>query len=99
MEKFMEVKSINPKLKRSERVREHKISSSTLQRYRKELNMLSTYRTPNTHTRKQKSSDNDTKVTSNDLKMTSNDLKVTLYIGLKNHLKTKITTNKIKFFK
>ena len=38
--KFMEVKSINPKLKQSEIAREPKMSSSTLQRYRKELNLL-----------------------------------------------------------
>ena len=36
MAKFMEVKSINPKLKQSEIARELKMSSSTLQRCRKE---------------------------------------------------------------
>ena len=49
MAKFMEVKSINPKLKHSQTARELK-RSSTLQRYRKEINMLSPYRIPNTHT-------------------------------------------------
>ena len=34
MAKFIEIKSINPKLKQSEIVKELKISSSTLQRYR-----------------------------------------------------------------
>ena len=34
----MEIKSINPKIKQSEIARELKISSSTLQRYRRELN-------------------------------------------------------------
>ena len=35
MAKFMEIKSVNPKLKQSEIARELKISSSTLQRYRR----------------------------------------------------------------
>ena len=61
MAKFMEVKSINPKLKQSEIAKELKRSPYTLQRYRKESNMLSPYGIPNTHTRKQKSSDHDPK--------------------------------------
>ena len=44
--KFMEIKSIKPKLKQSEIATELKISSTTLQRYRRELNMLSPYRIP-----------------------------------------------------
>ena len=36
---FVEIKSINPKLKHSETARELKISS-TLQRYRRETNLL-----------------------------------------------------------
>ena len=64
----MEVKSVIPKLKQSEIVREPKISSYILQRYRKELNMLSPYRTPNNHTGKQMSYIHDFKLTSNDLK-------------------------------
>ena len=83
MANFMEMKSINPKLKQSEIVRVLKISSSTLQWYRREINMLSPYRTPsssNNHTRKQKNSDHtehDLKMTANDSKMTSNNLKMT----------------------
>ena len=46
MAKFMEVKSINPKLKQSEIAQELRILSSTIQRYRREINMLSTYRMP-----------------------------------------------------
>ena len=81
--KFMTIKSINPKLKQSEIARDLKISSSTLQRYRRETNLLSPYRIPtksNTHTRKQKTSnhtEHDRKTTSSDIKMTSNDLKMT----------------------
>ena len=73
--KFMEIKSLNPKLKRSEVARELKILSSFLQRYRREINMHSPYRlsSSNTNTRKQKISNH----TEHDLKMTSNDVKKT----------------------
>ena len=84
MAKFMEIKSTNPKLKQSEVDKELTASSSTLQRYRRETNMLSFYRIPpssNTnHTRKQKTTNkklDDVKMTSDDLQMTSNDLKTT----------------------
>ena len=53
----MEFKYTNPKLKQCEKAREEKISSSTLQRYQREKNMISPYRTPpssNNHTGKQK---------------------------------------------
>ena len=72
----MEIKSIKPKLKQSQIARELEISSATLQRYRRELNMFSPYRKPpssNTHTRKQKTSNH----TVHDLKMTSNYVKTT----------------------
>ena len=72
--KVKKIKSINSNLKQSETARELKMSSSTLQRYRREINMLSPYRTPlssNTHTRKQKISNH----TEPDLKVTFNDLK------------------------
>ena len=90
--KFMEIKSINSNLKQSEIARELKTSSSTLQRYRRETNMLSPYRillSSNSHTRKQKFSNHtkpDLKVTSNDLKMISNDLKMTSNRPQTNHL-------------
>ena len=84
MAKFMEIKSTNPKLKQSEVDRELKGSSSTMQRYRRETNMLSLYIIPpssNTnHTKKQKNTNtklDDVKMTSDDFKMTSNDLKTT----------------------
>ena len=83
MANFVEIKFTNPKLKQSEVAKELTISASTLQRYRREINMLSTYRIPpssNTSTRKQKVSnhtEHDLKSTSNDLKRTSNDRKKT----------------------
>ena len=84
MAKFMETKSNNPKLKESEIANLLDLSSSTIQRYRKEINILSPYRIPlsskSNQTRKQKTTNtnlDDVKVTSNDLKMTSNDLKMT----------------------
>ena len=46
MAKFMEIKFTNPKLKQSEKARELKISSSTLQRYRRKTIMLSPCRIP-----------------------------------------------------
>ena len=66
--KFMEIKSIKPK-KQSEIAKEMAISTSTLQRYRRERKMHSPYRiiqSSKTHTRKQKVSNN----TDHDLKMT-----------------------------
>ena len=68
----MEIKSVNPKLKQSDIARELKISSSTLQRYRREIKMLRPYKIPlssNTCTEKQKTS----KRTEHEFKMTSND--------------------------
>ena len=66
----MEFKSINPKLKQPVTARKLKISSFTLQRYRRERNFLSPCRIPtssNTHTGKQKTSNH----IEQDLKMTS----------------------------
>ena len=84
MAKFMEIKSNNPKLKQSEIAKELEISTSTVQRYRREINMLSPFRIPpsskTNHTRKQKIINTNLdgfKVTSNDLKVVSNDLKTT----------------------
>ena len=81
MAKFLEINSINPKLKQSEIAKELEISTSTIQRYRRKINMLSPYRvSQSSNTRKQKTSNHtqhDLKATSNDLKMTSNDLKTT----------------------
>ena len=80
MAKFVEIKCINPKLKQSEVAKELKISFSTIQRYRGEVNMFSPYRilpSLNTkHTREQKTPNtnlDDVKLASNDLKMSSNE--------------------------
>ena len=84
MAKFMAITSNNSKLKQSEITKLLELSSSTIQRYRREINMLSPYRVPQSsktnHTGKQKTPNtdfDDGNVTSNDLKMTSNDLKMT----------------------
>ena len=95
MAKFMEIESINPNLKQSAIARELKISSSTLQRYSRDLKMLSPYRispTSNTHTRKQKTSnptEHDLKISSTDLKINSNDLKITSNEAVK-YMKNKL---------
>ena len=76
MANFMKIKSIKPKSDQSELARELKLSSSTLQRYSREIRMLSPYRIPlssTTHTRKKKTSNH----TEHNLKMTWNDLKKT----------------------
>ena len=68
--KLMEIKSFNPNLKQSDLAREMNISTSTLQWYRRETNMISLCKIPpstNTHRRKQ----NTSKHTEQDLKMTS----------------------------
>ena len=71
----MEMKSNNPRLKQSEIAKLLELSSFTIQRYRREINMLSPYRIPpsskTNQTRKQKTPNtniDDVKVTSNDLK-------------------------------
>ena len=78
------MKSTNPKLAQFEIAKEMKISFSTIQRYRRELGILSpkTIRpSSNTnHTRKQKTPHTKhdfVNITSNDLKINSNDLKMT----------------------
>ena len=66
----MEIKSINPKLTQSGVAEELKLASSTIQRYRREVKVLLSYRIPqssNTLTRKQKTSNH----TEHDLKSTS----------------------------
>ena len=77
MARFMEIKSINPKLKQSEIAKELAVSRSTLQRYRQERNMFPPYRMPSTiNRRKQKTSNRE-----HELKkpqMTSNDPELNL---------------------
>ena len=77
MGNYMDIKSVNPKLKQCEIARDLKVSPSILQRYRRKIKTRSPYRIPNTHARKQKSCNHDHKRTSNDLRMISKDLKKT----------------------
>ena len=46
MAKFMEIKTKNPRLKQSEIAKLLELSSFTIQRYRREINMLSLYGIP-----------------------------------------------------
>ena len=81
MADFMKVKYENPRMKQSEIANQLGMSSSTIQRYRNDINMLSPYRiSPNNvkkHTKKAKIDDiGDLKrpqLTSNDVKTTSNE--------------------------
>ena len=54
--RFEEVESVNPKLIQDQKAKEIGRSSSTLKRYRHDINRLSPYKNPpnNTHKRKQK---------------------------------------------
>ena len=85
MADFMRVKYENPRLKQSERANQLGMSSSTVQRYRNDINMLSPYRiNPNNVKKRPKKSKIDD---IGDLKrpqMTSNDVKTTLNETVKN---------------
>ena len=95
MADFMRVKYENPKLKQSEIANQLGLSSSTLQRYRNDIDMLSPYRiNPNKRTKKASNTsfDNNShrdldlkrpQMTSNDLKLTSNNKSVRKKIGQK----------------
>ena len=75
----MQTKSTNPKLEQPEIPKDLKKSSSKLQRYRKEKNILSPYRIPpssnTTHTRRQKSPSINLDDVEIDLKWSQDDLK------------------------
>ena len=90
MTDFMRLKYENPKMKQSQIANQLGLSSSTLQRYRNDINMLSPYRIhPNNTNKRTKKVKNTTfvndlhresdvkrpQMTSNDLKTTSNDRK------------------------
>ena len=83
MADFMKVKYENPRMKQSEIANQLGMSSSTLQRYRNDINMLSPYRISpnNTKKRPKKAKIDDIgdlkrpQMTSNDSKTTSNDKK------------------------
>ena len=79
---FMQIKYQNPKMKQSDIANQLNLSSSTIQRYRNFINMLSPYRinTNNTKKRSKKALNTDFDNNSHheaDVKMTSNDLKST----------------------
>ena len=85
MADFMKVKYENPKMKQSEIANQLGMSSSTLKRYRNEINMLSPYRiSPNNVKKRTKKAKIDD---IGDLKrpqLTSNDSKTTLNETVKN---------------
>ena len=85
MKDFMYMKYQNPKLKQSELANNLNMSSSTIQRYRNDINMLSPYRiSPNNVKKRTKKAKIDD---IGDLKrpqMTSNDVKTTLNEAVKN---------------
>ena len=92
MADFMRVKYENPRMRQSEIANQLGVSSSTLQRYRNDISMLSPYRiNPNNVKRRSKKVKIDDigdlkrpQLTSDDLKTTSNDNKKT---KTKNNLK------------
>ena len=81
MNDFLHIKYQNPKMKQSEIANQLDMSSSTLQRYRNDINMLSPYRINSNNVKKRSKKDkidnNDDlkrpQMTSNDLETTSND--------------------------
>ena len=83
MADFMRLKFENPKMKQSEIANQLSLSSSTLQSYRNDINMLSPYRiNPNNNKKRSKKVkktdfDNDTQPNHDDKRpqMTSNDIK------------------------
>ena len=94
MNDFFNIKYQNPKMKQSEIANQLEMSTSTLQRYRNDINMLSPYRiNPNNvkkHPKKPKIDDN------GDLKrpqMTSNDLKRPQSTSNENTKKTRTRNN------
>ena len=81
---FMRLKYESPKMKQSEIANQLSLSSSTIQRYKNDINMLSPYRIQNIINKRVKkvkntNSDNDSQPNHDDkrLQMTSNDLKTT----------------------
>ena len=83
MNDFMNIKYQNPKMTQSEKSSQLNTSSSTIKRYRNDINMLSPYRNnPNNVKKRPKKAKIDdigdpkrAQSTSNDLKTTSNDKK------------------------
>ena len=85
MADFMKVKYENPRMKQSEIANQLGMSSSTVQRYRNDINMLSPYRINPNNVKKQPKKTKTHDI--GDLKrpqMTSNDVKTTLNETVKN---------------
>ena len=88
MADFMKVKYENPRMKQSEIANQLGMSSSTLQRYRNDLNMLSPYRiSPNNTKKRPKKSKIDDNGDFKRLQLTSNDVKTTPNESIKNKKK------------
>ena len=91
MNDFMNIKYQNPKMTQSEISSQLNMSSSTIKRYRNDINMLSPYRINSNNVKKQQKK---AKIDNNDEpkrpQMTSNDLKTTSNEPAKNK------TNKLK---
>ena len=68
MARFMEIKSVNPKLGQYQIARELCCSSASLQRYRHDINMLSPYRIPSSCHKKGQKFSNDKSNSEQDLK-------------------------------
>ena len=88
MADFMKVKYENPRMKQSEIANQLGMSSSTLQRYRNDINMLSPYRiNPNNTKKRPKKVNIDDNGDFKRLQMTSNDVKTTPNESIKNKKK------------
>ena len=72
MARFMEIKSVNPKIGQDQIANEVGCSSSNLQRYRQNTNMLSAYRIPS---KKYKRRQIQASMMNHIVRVTSNDLK------------------------
>ena len=85
MADFMKLKYENPRMKQSEIANQLGMSSSTVQRYRNDINMLSPYRiNPNNVKKRTKKAKIDDNVDLKRPQMTSNDLKTTSDEPVKN---------------
>ena len=91
MADFMKVKYENPRMKQSEIANQLGMSSSTLQRYRNDINMLSPYRiSPNNTKKRPKKAKIDDNGDFKRLQLTSNDVKTTPNESIKNKKKDKL---------
>ena len=90
MKDFMNIKYLNPELKQLEIASQLKMSTSTIQRQRNDINMLSPYRiNPNNVKKRPKTAKIDDNSDLKRRQMTSNDLKTNLNETVKNK-KTKL---------